>query len=68
MFISSEIGLRKPDLQAFEHILKDTSTTAATMLFFDDTNENVEGALRAGLQAIHVKSAVDVPEALLALS
>jgi len=67
MFVSSEMGLRKPDLQAFEHILKETSTKAEAMLFFDDTNENVEGALSAGLQAIKVNSAVDVVDALHAL-
>ena len=61
------MGLRKPDLQAFEHILKETSTKAEAMLFFDDTNENVEGALSAGLQAIKVNSAVDVVDALHAL-
>jgi epoxide hydrolase-like predicted phosphatase len=67
VFVSSEMGLRKPDLQAFEHILKETSTKAEAMLFFDDTNENIEGALVAGLQAIQVNSAADVIDALHAL-
>jgi len=67
MFVSSEIGLRKPDLRAFEHILEQTSTNAEAMLFFDDSSENVEGALRAGLQAIHVTSPADVVDALRAL-
>lgn len=67
LFVSSEMGLRKPDLLAFEHILKETSTKAEAMLFFDDTNENVEGALSAGLQAIQVNSAADVVDALRAL-
>jgi FMN phosphatase YigB (HAD superfamily) len=37
------------------------------MLFFDDTNENIKGALVAGLQAIQVNSAADVIDALHAL-
>ncbi|MFT4726891.1 MAG: epoxide hydrolase-like predicted phosphatase [Granulosicoccus sp.] len=67
VFVSSEMGLRKPDLQAFEYILKETSTRADAMLFFDDTNENIKGALVAGLQAIQVNSAADVIDALHAL-
>jgi len=68
VFVSSEMGLRKPDLQSFEHILDETSTKAGAMLFFDDTAENIEGALRAGLQAIQVSSAADVVKALRALA
>lgn len=67
MFISSEIGLRKPDAEAFEHILKETSIEAGSMLFFDDTKSNVDGALRAGLQAVHVSSPADVIDTLRAL-
>ncbi|MFT6304725.1 MAG: epoxide hydrolase-like predicted phosphatase [Granulosicoccus sp.] len=67
IFVSSEMGLRKPDLQAFAHILKQTSTKAEAMLFFDDSNENVEGALSAGLQVVQVNSAADVVDALRVL-
>lgn len=67
MFVSSEIGMRKPDLQAFEHILNETSIKAEGMLFFDDTEENVKGAQRAGLQTVQVNSSVDVVDALRAL-
>ncbi len=67
MFVSSEIGMRKPDLHAFEHILKETSIKADAMLFFDDTDENIEGARLAGLQTVHVSSADDVVGALQAL-
>jgi epoxide hydrolase-like predicted phosphatase len=67
IFVSSEMGLRKPDLQAFAHILKQTSTKAEAMLFFDDSNENVEGALSAGLQVVQVNSEADVVDALRVL-
>lgn len=67
MFVSSEIGLRKPDAIAFEHILKETTVKAGAMLFFDDTHENIEGAARAGLQTVYVKSSIDVVQALDAL-
>ncbi|MFK7993394.1 MAG: HAD family hydrolase [Granulosicoccus sp.] len=67
MFVSSEMGLRKPDAEAFNFILNETSIKAESMLFFDDSYTNIEGALNAGLQAVHVTSPQDVILALEAL-
>ncbi len=64
VFVSSEIGLRKPEAAAFYAIAKTTGFSLAETLFFDDTLENVEGALDAGLQAVHVRSDIDVKDAL----
>jgi FMN phosphatase YigB (HAD superfamily) len=36
----------------------------ASILFFDDTMENIEGARAAGLKAIQVKEPSDVSRAL----
>lgn len=60
LFISNEIGLRKPDADAFEHILSYAGATAAEMLFFDDTTENIEGAKRVGIQTVLVTDASSV--------
>jgi putative hydrolase of the HAD superfamily len=67
MFVSSELGLRKPERAAFEAIADATGISLSGMLFFDDTLENVTGARQAGLQAIHVQSADDVIGALVNL-
>jgi FMN phosphatase YigB (HAD superfamily) len=64
VFVSSEIGLRKPSRAAFEFIAREIGVAAESILFFDDTLENVTGALAAGLQAVHVKGPVDVHNAL----
>ena len=64
IFVSSEIGLRKPDREAFEAISDITGISLGRMLFFDDTEENVNGARAAGLQAVHVKTPADVKNAL----
>ena len=64
IFVSSELGHRKPDREAFEVVVDAIGVPAARTLFFDDTAENVEGALAAGLQAVHVTSADSVRVAL----
>jgi putative hydrolase of the HAD superfamily len=64
VFVSSEIGRRKPSRESFEHIATEIGVPLASILFFDDTLENVEGAREAGLQAVHVRSPQDVRDAL----
>jgi glucose-1-phosphatase len=51
---SHVINQRKPDVAAFEYVIKDSKLNAAETLFIDDALVNVEGARKAGLQAIHL--------------
>lgn len=67
VYLSSTIGLRKPDKAAYEHVVNAIGVPAKRILFFDDSAENVEGARACGLQAVHVKSSEDVADALAAL-
>jgi putative hydrolase of the HAD superfamily len=67
LYLSSTIGLRKPDKAAFDHVVNAIGVPASRILFFDDLAENIEGARACGLQAIHVKSSRDVADALAAL-
>jgi putative hydrolase of the HAD superfamily len=60
MFVSSEIGLRKPDREAFHHVVEAIGVPAESILFLDDSRENVDGARDAGLAAALIGSAVDV--------
>ncbi|WP_205512935.1 HAD family hydrolase [Longitalea arenae] len=53
-YYSHLIKLRKPDVPAFEYVIKDSGVNAAETLFIDDALVNVEGARLAGLQAIHL--------------
>ncbi len=64
VFVSSELGLRKPHREAFEAISDFSGIALQEMLFFDDLEENVDGARAAGLQAVHVKTHRDVRKAL----
>jgi HAD superfamily hydrolase (TIGR01509 family) len=67
IFLSSSIGLRKPDAATYDHVVKAIGVPAARILFFDDLAENIEGARARGLQAVHVTSPNDVADALAAL-
>jgi HAD superfamily hydrolase (TIGR01509 family) len=68
IFVSSEMGLRKPDPRAFSEVARRTGVPASAFIFFDDTLENVMGARTAGMQAVHVQSTDDVRVALLKLT
>jgi glucose-1-phosphatase len=67
MFLSSTIGLRKPDAAAYDHVVQTIGVAAERIVFFDDLAENVEGARAYGLAAVHVRSSADVADALTAL-
>jgi len=64
IFVSSELGLRKPEAAAFDAIAAATGIRLEAQLFFDDTEENVHAARDAGMPAVHVRSHDDVIRAL----
>jgi glucose-1-phosphatase len=67
IFLSSTIGLRKPDAAAYDHVVKAIGVPAERIVFFDDLAANIEGARARGLVAVHVTSPDDVAKALKAL-
>jgi putative hydrolase of the HAD superfamily len=60
VFVSHEIGHRKPHRQAFAHVVRAIGVAPAHILFFDDLPENVQAAHDAGLHAVQVRSPADV--------
>ena len=67
MYLSSSIGLLKPDAAAYDHVVKAIGAPASRVVFFDDLADNIAGARAYGLTAVHVKSSEDVAHALTAL-
>jgi glucose-1-phosphatase len=67
MYLSSSIGLRKPEAAAFQHVVNAIGAPASRIVFFDDSAENIAGARAYGLAAVHVKSSEDVATTLAAL-
>ena len=64
VYISCELGVRKPDREAFLAVADLMAVEPSAVLFFDDSMENVEGAEHAGMQAVLVESTDDVRQAL----
>jgi FMN phosphatase YigB (HAD superfamily) len=67
IFLSSAIGLRKPDAEAYDHVVQAIGVPAERIVFFDDLAENIEGARERGLKAVLVNSPDDVARAFEAL-
>jgi putative hydrolase of the HAD superfamily len=62
---SCEVGCRKPDEQIFHLALSRLGVEPTRTVFIDDAVGNVEGARRAGLQAVLIgPEPTDVPAAL----
>lgn len=51
--LSHEVGLRKPEPGIYEAAVRLAGVAPEGCLFIDDLEENVKGARRCGLQAIH---------------
>jgi len=67
IFVSHQLGLRKPDRAAFDRVCALIGKAAGSVLFFDDLADNVQAARDAGLQAVRVRSPDDVAAALQSL-
>lgn len=57
---SCELGARKPDEQSFRRVAERIGVRPVEIAFFDDLEENVEGARRAGLQAFRAASPAEI--------
>ena len=54
VYLSHELGLRKPHTEVFTHIIEEQGLVAIETLFIDDSIQHVDGAIKAGLQAFHL--------------
>ena len=60
VFVSCDLGSRKPEAEAFRRVSAAMGVEPDRVLFFDDTRENVDGARRVGMRAIHVRGFEDI--------
>jgi putative hydrolase of the HAD superfamily len=63
-FTSCTIGARKPDVEAFLRVARRIGAPTERLVFFDDVEENVVGARRAGLDAYRVTKVEEIERAL----
>ena len=55
LYLSHELGLRKPHAEVFEYILQEKSLKPEETLFIDDSIQHIEGAQSLGLKVHHLK-------------
>jgi len=61
VFLSHEMGLRKPDKKIYEKVVEEIGAKPEQCLFFDDLEENLKAANEVGLQTY----LIDHPKALV---
>lgn len=52
---SFKIGMRKPDAEIFQFVMSDSGVNPSETIFIDDTPQNIEGSVEAGLPAMHLR-------------
>ena len=57
-YLSHEMGMLKPDAEAFEYVIRDLDTAPERIAFFDDLELNVKAAQQVGMQAFHTRGVV----------
>lgn len=61
--VSSEVGYRKPSREFFQAVLSGTGARAEEVLVVgDDLRNDVQGALNAGLRALHLHRDAEAPQ------
>jgi glucose-1-phosphatase len=51
VYLSHELGIRKPKLEGFQHILDMHQLNPTETLFVDDSPQHIQGALKVGIKA-----------------
>lgn len=60
VYLSHEIGMRKPDAEIFDYVIKLNSLDPKRTLFIDDTLGHLEGAKKCGLNTFHLSDDVNL--------
>ena len=67
LFLSFKLGMLKPNDDIYQHVINKLNTKPENIYFFDDNKENVEGAIKNGINAYQVtgKTVKKVVEGIL---
>ncbi|MFH0999488.1 MAG: HAD family phosphatase [Bacteroidota bacterium] len=60
IYFSHQIGMRKPDLEIYENVLRENNLVADQCLFIDDLNVNIVASRRAGLPAFLLEEGMEL--------
>jgi putative hydrolase of the HAD superfamily len=59
-YYSHLLGMRKPERESYEHILRENQLHGSETLFVDDAIVNVEGAEQAGLKGLYLRPGISL--------
>ena len=65
MYLSHDLGLRKPHTEVFKYILDEQGLEPNETLFIDDSPQHIDGARKSGIKAYHLKDSEKIGELLL---
>ena len=56
IYYSCNMGMRKPDAEIFDHVIRENKLNVAETIFIDDSPQHIEGARNYGLTALHLQN------------
>jgi putative hydrolase of the HAD superfamily len=62
VYLSHRIGMRKPNAEIFEYVVKENKLLLTETLFIDDSEQHVDGASKIGLQAFYLQEGMETAE------
>ncbi|AWH88978.1 glucose-1-phosphatase [Limnobaculum parvum] len=62
IYLSQELGMRKPEVGIYHHVLQQEGVTAQRAIFFDDNYDNIIAAEALGINAVHVVDNKVIPD------
>ncbi len=60
VYYSHEVGMRKPDKEIYEWVIRTNNLQPASTLFIDDLAENIVSARAVGLRTVHLTNQNDL--------
>ena len=67
VYLSFEMGMRKPNANIFEHVMAHTAYKPEELFFIDDSPQHVEGAKKLGIKAYHLDTTTERVEDIIPL-
>lgn len=62
VYLSQEMGMRKPEARIYQKVLELEGVTAEDAVFFDDNADNIAGASQLGITSVLVTDKNTIPE------
>lgn len=62
VYLSHRVGMRKPNANIFEHVLKENNLDCSETLFIDDSEQHVVGASKVGISSFHLQPEMDIAD------